>query len=89
MEAAIQKNTNDELKTLQVRLSILESELQQAITRAELAESELEKYKINEKKEKTFRPPIPPPMPSILLYKGTMMSATPNHKRYYIREIVT
>uniref|UniRef100_A0A1A9VGF1 Shootin-1 n=1 Tax=Glossina austeni TaxID=7395 RepID=A0A1A9VGF1_GLOAU len=76
MEAAIQKNTNDELKTLQLRLSILESELQQAIARAEVAESELEKYRVNEKEQNAFRPPTPPPMPSILLYKTAMTTTT-------------
>uniref|UniRef100_A0A1B0BKX9 Uncharacterized protein n=1 Tax=Glossina palpalis gambiensis TaxID=67801 RepID=A0A1B0BKX9_9MUSC len=77
MEAAIQKNTNDELKTLQLRLSILENELQQAIARAELAESELEKYRVNEKEQNAFRPPTPPPMPSILLYNAAMTTTMP------------
>ncbi|XP_037808697.1 shootin-1 isoform X1 [Lucilia sericata] len=77
MEAAIEKNTNDELKKFQLKLSILEEELRQAIARAETAEKELEKYK-NQEKTKTepitpplLPPPPPPPMPANLLYKAT------------------
>lgn len=47
MEAAIQKNTNDELNTFKVRVEILEEELRKAIARAEHAEIELQKYKNN------------------------------------------
>uniref|UniRef100_A0A0A1WF50 Golgin subfamily A member 3 n=1 Tax=Zeugodacus cucurbitae TaxID=28588 RepID=A0A0A1WF50_ZEUCU len=47
MEAAIQKNTNDELNTFKVRVEILEEELRKAIARAEHAEIELQQYKNN------------------------------------------
>ena len=76
MEAAIEKNTNDELKKLQLKLSILEEQLRQALTRAETAEQELEKYKSQEltKKEShvtaVLPPPPPPPLPANLLYKA-------------------
>ncbi|TMW54316.1 hypothetical protein DOY81_000589 [Sarcophaga bullata] len=78
MEAAIEKNTNDELKKLQLKLSILEEQLRQALTRAETAEQELEKYKSQEltKKESPVAPvlplppPPPPPLPANLLYKA-------------------
>ncbi|XP_013097374.2 shootin-1 isoform X4 [Stomoxys calcitrans] len=82
LEAAIEKNTNDELKTLQLKLSILEEELRKALARADAAESELEHLK-NLKTEPSsvelrsqqaapmLPPPPPPPMPSALLYKAT------------------
>ncbi|KAM7361343.1 uncharacterized protein ACRADG_011377 isoform 1-T2 [Cochliomyia hominivorax] len=73
MEAAIEKNTNDELKKFQLKLSILEEELRQAIARADAAEKELEKYKNQEKTKteiKSLPPPPPPPMPANLLYKA-------------------
>lgn len=78
MEAAIQKNTNDELKMLQLKLSILEEELRKALARADSAESELEKYKSSDPKAiqaaaalvgPSLPPPPPPPMPANLLYK--------------------
>lgn len=47
MEAAIQKNTNDELNTFKVKVEILEEELRKAIARAEHAEIELQKYRNN------------------------------------------
>ncbi|XP_067619458.1 myosin-6-like isoform X3 [Eurosta solidaginis] len=47
MDAAIQKNTNDELNTFKLKVEILEEELRKAIARAEHAEIELEKYKNN------------------------------------------
>ncbi|XP_053947181.1 shootin-1-like isoform X3 [Anastrepha ludens] len=47
MEAAIQKNTNDELNTFKLKVEILEEELRKAIARAEHAEIELQKYKNN------------------------------------------
>lgn len=79
MDAAIAKNTNDELKTLQVKLSILEDELRKALVRAETAEHELEQLK-NLKAEPTsampmLPPPPPPPMPSKLLYSATPLRA--------------
>ena len=80
MEAAIEKNTNDELKKLQLKLSILEEQLRQALSRAETAEQELEKYKSQELTKKdspiaavlppTLPPPPPPPLPANLLYKA-------------------
>lgn len=76
MEAAIEKNTNDELKTLQLKLSILEEELRKSMARAELAENELEKYKRQEMAKNepltlpVLPPPPPPPMPVHLLYKA-------------------
>lgn len=75
MEAAIEKNTNDELKKFQLKLSILEEELRQAIARAETAEKELEKYKNQERTKietpkPVLPPPPPPPMPANLLYKA-------------------
>lgn len=80
MEAAIQKNTNDELKTLQLKLEILEEELRKAHTRADQAESELEKYKNLSSyhiasiappppPKLLLPPPPPPPLPPTLLYK--------------------
>ncbi|CAD6992467.1 unnamed protein product [Ceratitis capitata] len=45
MEAAIEKNTNDELNTFKLKVEILEEELRKAIARAEHAEIELQKYK--------------------------------------------
>lgn len=83
MEAAIEKNTNDELKKFQLKLSILEEELRQAIARAEMAEKELEKYKSQETTKTEpltlpvlplLPPPPPPPMPANLLYKAPTAS---------------
>lgn len=79
MEAAIEKNTNDELKKFQLKLSILEEELRQALARAENAEKELEKYKSQEMKSEPMLtlpslpppPPPPPPLPANLLYKAS------------------
>lgn len=76
MDAAIAKSTNDELKQLQVKLEILEEQLQLALTRADLAEQQLAHYQQVEKKTTTTTttasapapPPPPPPMPSKVLY---------------------
>lgn len=73
MEAAIEKSTNDELKTLQIKLSILEDELRKALARADAAETELEQLKgLKHKPEQPMLPPPPPPpMPAALLYKAS------------------
>lgn len=45
MENAIQTNTNDEIQVLQIKLEMVEKELQFALERAEKAEQELEQFK--------------------------------------------
>ncbi|ALC47594.1 CG33111, partial [Drosophila busckii] len=76
MDAAIAKTTNDELKKLQLKLEILEEQLRQALTRAEVAEEQLSHYQ-HEKQPATKTeaaaapappPPPPPPMPEKLLH---------------------
>ncbi|XP_055851040.1 shootin-1 [Episyrphus balteatus] len=71
MEAAIEKTTNDEIKTLHIKLEILEEELKNALARAEKAESTLETYKRQQSNESnrlhatiptTVQAPPPPPM---------------------------
>lgn len=82
MEAAIEKNTNDEIKTLQIKLEILEEQLKTALARAEKAESTLETYKHQQQSNENklhatppppkatpmMPPPPPPPVPASLLY---------------------
>ncbi|XP_055908271.1 shootin-1 isoform X3 [Eupeodes corollae] len=80
MEAAIEKTTNDEIKTLHIKLEILEEELKKALARAEKAESTLETYKRQQSNENNMQvqaakvatplmpPPPPPPIPASLLY---------------------
>lgn len=45
METAIQTNNNDEINVLRIKLDVVEKELQIAISRAEMAENELDKLK--------------------------------------------
>ncbi|XP_001358643.3 shootin-1 isoform X1 [Drosophila pseudoobscura] len=61
MDAAIAKTTNDELKKLQLKLEILEEQLREALTRADLAEEQLAHY--HQSEEKTTAAPLPPPAP--------------------------
>lgn len=83
MDASIAKSTNDELKTLQLKMEILEEELRKAIARAERAEEELEKCKhfdFIEKKvdiQQYIPPPPPPPIPDSLLYSPNSSSWRP------------
>ncbi|XP_034488056.1 shootin-1 isoform X1 [Drosophila innubila] len=81
MDAAIAKSTNDELKQLQLKLEILEEQLQLALTRADLAEQQLSRYQQNDKHTMTTTttapplppppPPPPPPMPQKMLYSAS------------------
>lgn len=81
MDAAIAKTTNDELKKLQLKLEILEEQLHQALTRADLAEEQLARYQQAEQHATRVAtappapapappppPPPPPPMPAKALY---------------------
>ncbi|KAH8414216.1 hypothetical protein KR215_000595 [Drosophila sulfurigaster] len=77
MDAAIAKSTNDELKQLQLKLEILEEQLQQALARADLAEEQLARYQQVESSIKAPAPappppppPPPPPMPNKVLYEA-------------------
>ncbi|KAH8388440.1 hypothetical protein KR093_006385 [Drosophila rubida] len=77
MDAAIAKSTNDELKQLQLKLEILEEQLQHALARADLAEEQLARYQQVESTVKAAPapappppPPPPPPMPSKVLYEA-------------------
>lgn len=49
MEATIETNNNDEIKILRIKLDVVEKELQLAINRAEIAESELKQLKQSNK----------------------------------------
>ncbi|XP_061394701.1 myosin-2 heavy chain, non muscle [Musca vetustissima] len=83
LDAAIEKTTNDELKTLQLKLSIMEDELRKALARADAAENELAKLKNANVIEQPavdrpiVAPPPPPPMPESLLYKPTTPAIRP------------
>ncbi|XP_034662932.1 shootin-1 isoform X1 [Drosophila subobscura] len=75
VDAAIAKTTNDELKKLQLKLEILEEQLREALTRADLAEEQLANYHKSEAKTAAVAaapppppPPIPPPLPGKLLF---------------------
>lgn len=70
MDAAIAKTTNDELKKLQLKLEILEEQLREAQTRADVAEEQLALYQQAEQQQTrenalqaTAPPPPPPPPP--------------------------
>lgn len=78
MDAAIAKTTNDELKKLQLKLEILEEQLREAQTRADLAEEQLALYQRAEQQQQSAvvaaaaapppPPPPPPPLPAKLLF---------------------
>lgn len=79
MDAAIAKTTNDELKKLQLKLEILEEQLREAQTRADLAEEQLALYQQAEQQQQSAvaaaaaappppPPPPPPPLPAKLLF---------------------
>ncbi|KAM8703022.1 hypothetical protein ACLKA7_005378 [Drosophila subpalustris] len=83
MDAAIAKSTNDELKQLQVKLEILEEQLQQALKRADLAEQQLSRYQQLDTTTTTAAappppPPPPPPMPKKVLYIASAAKAAEN-----------
>lgn len=86
MEKSLEKSTNEEITVLKLKLDILENQLQLALDRAEMAESELKKLynsktdissslhkKVDTKP--SLPPPPPPPLPKSPLYTNNSFKA--------------